>query len=122
MSNKALNLNTYTIQNIRKDMVECFDSDYNGDNGDEYWELSEEKNKKGEYKTLAKVGGFKTEAERFITEIYDEETDDVDNIESILAKVEECWGSQAEQFQFSVHSCHDEYGEDAYVVAISFLT
>ncbi len=122
MSNRQLDLTTYTIVDIKKDMVQCFDDDYNGANGSEYWELSEEKDKEREYISVAEIQGFETEAARFISEIYDEETDDITNIEAILDKVEECWGSHASQFNYSVTPCKDEEGEDAYVISIAMLT
>jgi len=122
MSNRKLDLTTYTIVDIKKDMVQCFDDDYNGTNGDEQWELSDEKDESGEWKTLAEVEGFETEAERLISNVYDDESDDITNIETILDEVEECWGSHASQFTYSITPCKDEEGECAYIVSIAMLT
>jgi hypothetical protein len=120
MSNRTLNLEIYTIQDIKKNMANLFDSDYNGDNGDENWEYSGEEDEDGREISLAEKLGFETEAERFISEIYDEESDDVTNIEVILEKIGDCWGSQADQFQYSVEPVG--YDNETYIVAIAMLT
>ena len=119
MSNRTLNLSTYTVEDIKKDMVCIFDSDYNGDNGDEYWELDDEATKDGEIITIAEKLGYETEADRFIDEIYDEEADDVTNIEAILEKVGDCWGSQASQFTYTVTPVG--YDNNEYAIAIAML-
>lgn len=119
MSNRTLNLNTYTVEDIKKDMTCIFDSDYNGDNGNEYWKLDEDAQKDGEIITKTEKLGYETEADRFIDEIYDEEADDVTNIEAILEKVKECWGDQASQFQYSVTPVG--YDNNEYAIAVAML-
>lgn len=119
MSNRTLNLQTYTVEDIKKDMVQIFDEDYNGGNGNEYWELDDLATKDGEIITKTEKLGYETEADRFIDEIYDEDADDVTNIEAILDKVGECWGSQASQFTYSVTPCG--YDNNEYVISIAML-
>lgn len=118
--NGTLILESYDISDIKKDMVQVFDADYNGLNGNEYWKLCDEAQKDGEIITIAEKLGYETEADRFIDEIYnDEENDDVTNIELILGKVKECLGDQASQFQYSITPVN--YSDDEYVVTVAYI-
>lgn len=120
MSHRTLSLSTAFIpkedSEMRKALSTLFDEDYNGGNGDEYWELSDQKDEDGEWIPLATVQGFETEADRFIDEIFSLEADDHTNIENVLDKVEACYGSHVSQFTYVV-----EDAEDGYSVAIAYL-
>ena len=120
MSHRLISLNTHFIpkedSEMRKALSSLFDEDYNGGNGSEYWELSDQNDKDGEPIPLAVLVGFNTEAERFVGEIFSLETDDETNIQNTLSKVEQCYGSHCSQFTSVV-----EEVEGGYSVAIAFL-
>ena len=121
MSHRTLNLSTFFLpkedSEMKKALVSLFDEDYNGGNGAEYWELSDQDGADGEPIPVATLQGFETEAERFIDEIFSLETDDQTNIENVLDKVEMCYGSHVSQFQYVV-----EEAEGGYSVAIAYLS
>ena len=126
MGYRQLNLQTFNIDkdNIKEGLVGLFDldSDYNGDNGDEYWEFSDQDDENGDPISLAVLEGFKTEAERFVHNIYSySHKNGVLNpqqcIASTLYKIEECHGSHSSQFTFNIAETDNEF-----VVAVSYLT
>lgn len=131
MGYRQLNLQTFNIDkdNIKEGLVGLFDldSDYNGDNGDEYWEFSDQKDEDGNPISLAVLEGFETEAERFVDGIYfdivneaqdkNEEPSAQKMITSTLYKVEECHGSHSEQFSFVIVETDFQF-----VIAVSYLT
>ena len=126
MGHKTNNLHTFTIgkEDIRQGLISLFDmdEDYNGGNGDEYWEFSDQKDEDGNLISLAVLEGFKTEAERFVHNIYTySHSDGVLNqeqcIASTLYKVQECHGDYSSQFNFSIVDAGFQF-----VVAVSYLT
>lgn len=126
MGQKTNNLHAFTIDkdNIKEGLISLFDmdEDYNGGNGDEYWEFSEEVDEEGSLISLAVLEGFKTEAERFVNNIYEySHKDGVLNqqqcITSTLYKVQECHGSHSEQFSFVIVETDFQF-----VIAVSYLT
>jgi hypothetical protein len=131
MGYRQLNLQTFNIDkdNIKEGLVGLFDldSDYNGDNGDEYWEFSDQDDENGNPISLAVLEGFKTEAERFVDGIYfdivneaqakNEEPTMQKMIASTLYKIQECHGSYSSQFTFNITETDNEF-----VVAVSYLT
>jgi hypothetical protein len=131
MGYRQLNLQTFNIDkdNIKEGLVGLFDldNDYNGDNGDEYWEFSDQDDENGDPISLAVLEGFKTEAERFVDGIYfdivneaqakNEEPTMQKMIASTLYKIEECHGSHSSQFTFNITETDNEF-----VVAVSYLT
>ena len=137
MGQKTNNLHTFTIDkdNIKEGLISLFDmdEDYNGGNGDEYWEFSDQEDEDGNLISLAVLEGFKTEAERFVDGIYfdivnganvisaftdkNEEPSAHKMITSTLYKVEECHGSHSEQFTFVINDLDDKF-----VIAVSYLT
>lgn len=126
MGHKTNNLHAFTIDkdNIKEGLISLFDmdEDYNGGNGDEYWEFSDQKDEDGNPISLAVLEGFKTEAERFVHNIYEySHKDGVLNqqqcIASTLYKVEECHGSHSEQFSFVIVETDFQF-----VIAVSYLT
>jgi hypothetical protein len=106
------------VENIKEDMVAIFDSDYNGDNGEESFEYWEQGTEDGI--PLAIEQGFKCEAERFINDIYNNTDDDVSNITGIMNKVIGCWGSEASQYQFAITPI-DVSGK-MYIISVSYLS
>ena len=131
MGHKTNNLHAFTIDkdNIKEGLISLFDmdEDYNGGNGDEYWEFSDQKDENGELISLAVLEGFETEAERFVDGIYfdivneaqakNEEPSTQKMITSTLYKVEECHGSHSEQFNFAIVETDFQF-----VIAVSYLT
>ena len=126
MGQKTNNLHAFTIDkdNIKEGLISLFDmdEDYNGGNGDEYWEFGEEVDEEGNLISLAVLEGFKTEAERFVHNIYTySHSDGVLNqeqcITSTLYKVQECHGSHSEQFSFVIVETDFQF-----VIAVSYLT
>jgi len=131
MGQKTNNLHAFTIDkdNIKEGLISLFDmdEDYNGGNGDEYWEFSDQKDENGELISLAVLEGFETEAERFVDGIYfdivneaqakNEEPSTQKMITSTLYKVEECHGSHSEQFNFAIVETDFQF-----VIAVSYLT
>ena len=131
MGHKTNNLHTFTIDkdNIKEGLISLFDmdEDYNGGNGDEYWEFSDQKDEDGNPISLAVLEGFETEAERFVDGIYfdivneaqakNEEPSAQKMITSTLYKVEECHGSHSEQFNFAIVETDFQF-----VIAVSYLT
>ena len=126
MGYRTNNLRTFVVNkdNFKKDLISLFDmdEDYNGGNGDEYWEMSDQVDKNGDLISIAKLEGYETEAERFVDNIY---TYSHENgklnmeqcISSILYKVEECHGSYSTQFDFEINDVGDKF-----VISISYLT
>ena len=126
MGQKTNNLQTFNINkdNIKEDLISLFDmdEDFNGGNGDEYWEFSEEVDEEGNLISLAVLEGFKTEAERFVHNIYTHShSDGVLNqeqcITSTLYKVQECHGDYSTQFIFAIVDTGPQF-----IVAVSYLT
>ena len=131
MGQKTNNLHAFTIDkdNIKEGLISLFDmdEDYNGGNGDEYWEFSDQKDENGELISLAVLEGFETEAERFVDGIYfdivneaqakNEEPSTQKMITSTLYKVEQCHGSHSEQFNFAIVETDFQF-----VIAVSYLT
>ena len=131
MGHKTNNLHTFTIDkdNIKEGLISLFDmdEDYNGGNGDEYWEFSDQKDEDGNPISLAVLEGFETEAERFVDGIYfdivneaqakNEEPSTQKMITSTLYKVEECHGSHSSQFNFAIVETDFQF-----VIAVSYLT
>ena len=131
MGHKTNNLHAFTIDkdNIKEGLISLFDmdEDYNGGNGDEYWEFSDQEDENGELISLAVLEGFETEAERFVDGIYfdivneaqakNEEPSTQKMITSTLYKVEECHGSHSEQFNFAIVETDFQF-----VIAVSYLT
>ena len=131
MGQKTNNLHAFTIDkdNIKEGLISLFDmdEDYNGGNGDEYWEFSDQKDEDGNPISLAVLEGFETEAERFVDGIYfdivneaqakNEEPSAQKMITSTLYKVEECHGSHSSQFNFAIVETDFQF-----VVAVSYLT
>ena len=126
MGQKTNNLHAFTIDkdNIKEGLISLFDmdEDYNGGNGDEYWEFSDQEDEDGNLISLAVLEGFKTEAERFVHNIYTySHSDGVLNqeqcITSTLYKVQECHGSHSEQFNFVIVETDFQF-----IVAVSYLT
>ena len=131
MGHKTNNLHAFTIDkdNIKEGLISLFDmdEDYNGGNGDEYWEFSDQKDEDGNPISLAVLEGFETEAERFVDGIYfdivneaqakNEEPSTQKMITSTLYKVEECHGSHSEQFNFAIVETDFQF-----VIAVSYLT
>jgi len=131
MGHKTNNLHTFTIgkEDIRQGLISLFDmdEDYNGGNGDEYWEFSDQEDEDGNLISLAVLEGFETEAERFVDGIYfdivneaqdkNEEPSGHKMITSTLYKVEECHGDHSSQFNFAIVETDFQF-----VVAVSYLT
>ena len=131
MGQKTNNLHAFTIDkdNIKEGLISLFDmdEDYNGGNGDEYWEFSDQKDEDGNPISLAVLEGFETEAERFVDGIYfdivneaqakNEEPSAQKMITSTLYKVEECHGSHSSQFNFAIVETDFQF-----VIAVSYLT
>ena len=131
MGHKTNNLHAFTIDkdNIKEGLISLFDmdEDYNGGNGDEYWEFSDQKDEDGNPISLAVLEGFETEAERFVDGIYfdivneaqakNEEPSTQKMITSTLYKVEQCHGSHSEQFNFAIVETDFQF-----VIAVSYLT
>ena len=131
MGQKENNLHAFTIDkdNIKEGLISLFDmdEDYNGGIGDEYWEFSDQKDEDGDLISLAVLGGFETEAERFVDGIYfdivneaqdkNEEPSAQKMITSTLYKVQECHGSHSEQFRFVIVETDFQF-----VIAVSYLT
>jgi len=127
MGHQTNNLHTFTIckDNIRQGLIFLFDmdEDYNGGNGDEYWEFSDQEDEDGNPISLAVLEGFETEAERFVDNIWSEAADKEEEpsahkmITSTLYKVEECHGNHSSQFNFSIVETDFQF-----VVAVSYLT
>ena len=63
MGQKTNNLQTFNVNkdNIKEDLISLFDmdEDFNGGNGDEYWEFGEEVDEEGNPISLAVLEGFK---------------------------------------------------------------
>lgn len=121
---KSLILKSFEINDIKKDLIYLFDNSLNGTDGNEYWELCSEAQKHGEIITIAEKRGFDSEAERFIDDIYDEEKDDVDNIELILNKAKECWLDYLEaecdtHWQFTINA--NNYSKDEFVISVAYI-
>lgn len=126
MGQKTNNLHTFTIDkdNIKEGLISLFDmdEDYNGGNGDEYWEFSDQEDEDGNLISIAKLEGYETEAERFVNNIHTYSHENgVLNMEqcitSTLYKIEECHGSHSEQFTFVINDLDDKF-----VIAVSYLT
>lgn len=126
MGQKTNNLHTFTIDkdNIKEGLISLFDmdEDYNGGNGDEYWEFSDQEDEDGNLISIAKLEGYETEAERFVNNIhtYSHENGVLNMkqcITSTLYKIEECHGSHSEQFTFVINDLDDKF-----VIAVSYLT
>jgi len=131
MGQKTNNLHAFTIDkdNIKEGLISLFDmdEDYNGGNGDEYWEFSDQEDEDGNPISLAVLEGFETEAERFVDGIYfdivneaqdkNEEPSAHKMITSTLYKVEECHGDHSSQFNFAIIETDFQF-----VVAVSYLT
>ena len=131
MGRKTNNLHAFTIDkdNIKEGLISLFDmnEDYNGGNGDEYWEFSDQEDEGGNPISLAVLEGFETEAERFVDGIYfdivneaqdkNEEPSAHKMITSTLYKVQECHGSHSEQFSFVIVETDFQF-----VIAVSYLT
>lgn len=120
MGYHTMNLHTFNIDKWSMDLLQFFnlDSDYNGVNGDEYWELSDLDGADGEPIPLCIVQGFKTEAERLLNKWDDPEADDHSRIGNILDKIGEfCHGSYSVSFTYEIEDI-----EGGYVVAVSYLT
>ena len=120
MSHREMNLHVYHIDKWAMDLVQLFDldADYSGENGDEYWEFTNKRDDKGELISLAVANGFKTEAERLLSEIDDHDSDDHTRIGVVLDYIAEfCHGSYSSQFTYEILE-----EEGGYSVAVSFLT
>lgn len=126
MGQKTNNLHTFIIDkdNIKEGLISLFDmdEDYNGGNGDEYWEFSDQEDEDGNLISIAKLEGYETEAERFVNNIhtYSHENGVLNMkqcITSTLYKIEECHGSHSEQFTFVINDLDDKF-----VIAVSYLT
>ena len=126
MGQRTNNLHTFIINkdNFKEGLVGLFelDSDYNGDNGDEYWEMSHENDENGDPISIAKLEGYETEAERLVNNIHtSSHENEVLNMEkcitSTLYQIEECHGSFSTQFNFVVNDLDDKF-----VISISYLT
>jgi len=131
MGHKTNNLHAFTIDkdNIKEGLISLFDmdEDYNGGNGDEYWEFSDQEDEYGNPISLAVLEGFETEAERFVDSIYfdilneaqakNEEPSAHKMITSTLYKVQECHGDHSSQFNFAIVETDFQF-----VIAISYLT
>jgi len=127
MGQKTNNLHAFTIDkdNIKEGLISLFDmdEDYNGGNGDEYWEFSDQEDEDGNPISLAVLEGFETEAERFVDNIWSEAADKEEEpsahkmITSTLYKVEECHGDHSSQFNFAIIETDFQF-----VVAVSYLT
>jgi len=107
MGYRDLSLRIFLLdkRNFKKELVSLFnlDSDYNGDNGPEYWTPSNKTDEGGEYIPLATVEGFETEAERLVEAIYDPGTDDERNIQAVLDHISECChGDYSSQFTYEI--------------------
>ncbi len=122
MSNRTISLRTYFVPKedgeMRKGLVSLFDGDedFNGGNGDEYWEMTDQEDEDGELISLAVSLGFETEAERFVDEIFSTDEDDLTNIQNVLDRVESCLGSYGTQFTTKI----DEV-EGGYSIAVAYL-
>lgn len=122
MGYSQMNLQTFTIDknNIKEGLVELFDldSDYNGDNGDEYWEMSEQDDENGDPISLAVIEGFETEAERLVDNIYNKDLKDKTKIEETLEHIDEfCHDSFSSSFKYQIMERDSEY-----IVSVSYLT
>ena len=127
MGQKTNNLHAFTIDkdNIKEGLISLFDmdEDYNGGNGDEYWEFSDQEDEDGNPISLAVLEGFETEAERFVDNIWSEAADKEEEpsahkmITSTLYKVEECHGDHSSQFNFAIVETDFQF-----VIAVSYLT
>jgi hypothetical protein len=117
MSHRENNLDVFVVE-IIEDMVTIFDSDYNGDNGDDSFEHWEQGTEDGI--PLAIEQGFNCEAERFIKDIYDNTDDDVSNITSIMNKVISCWGSEVSQYKFAITPT--DVSGTKYIISVSYLS
>ncbi len=116
MAYRDLGLRVYQVMDIKKDMVQIFDSDYNGDNGDEsfeYWELLEDGT------TLAASLGFETEAARLIDKIYDGRRTAINNMENIMEQVEMCWGSYCGAYEYIITPMNTVQG---YLISVAMTT
>ena len=107
--NNKLTITTFKV-NIRnpKDWVELFDTDYNGDNGEDsykYWELSDEIGEDEDYIPLALVEGYETEAERLANTVLSKDLDyewaDEEIIDGVMEKVIGCWGQYIQDYQYN---------------------
>ena len=122
MSNRTISLRTHFIakedSEMRKGLISLFDGDedFNGGNGDEYWEMTNKNNDEGKPISLAVSLGFETEAERFVNDIFSLDTDDITNIDNVLSQVESCLGSYGSQFTSEI-----EEVEGGYSIAIAYL-
>lgn len=122
MSHRTISLRTCFVpksdSEMRKGLISLFDGDedFNGGNGDEYWEKSNTLKDNGEFMSVAVSLGFETEAERFVDEIFSLETDDITNIQNVLDKLEVCLGSYGSQFTTEI-----EEVEGGYSIAIAYL-
>lgn len=117
---REISLHTFIVDKWAMDLLQFFDldSDYNGDNGDEYWEMSDQDDKNGDPIPLAIVEGHKTEAERLLKEWDDPDSDDHTRIGNILDNINEfCHGSYSYNFTYQIEEI-----EDGYAVAVAFLT
>ena len=123
MSNRILNLETYKVENIKKDMVKLFDSDYNGDNGVDSYEIWEQGVKECENEEdelpLAIELGFENEAERFIDNIYSDDDDDITNINAIMQKIVDCWGSHVDQYKYNITTINNGEG---YIISVAYMS
>ena len=63
MGYRTNNLRTFVVNkdNFKKDLISLFDmdEDYNGGNGDEYWEMSDQVDKNGDLISIAKLEGVR---------------------------------------------------------------
>ena len=137
MGQKTNNLHAFTVDkdNIREGLISLFDmdEDYNGGNEDEYWEFSDQEDEHGNLISLAMLGGFETEAERFVDsiclDIWNKAKDNGEDVSksyrdltqrmitSTLHKVQECHGSHSSQFDFIIVETDFQF-----VIEVSYLT
>tara|TARA_R110002074_G_scaffold136118_3_gene280845 strand:+ start:186 stop:587 length:402 start_codon:yes stop_codon:yes gene_type:complete len=133
MGHRTNNLRTFVIAKdnwFKTDLISLFDmdEDYNGGNGDEYWEMSDQVDKNGDLISVAKLEGYETEAERFVDNIYaySHENGKLNMkqcITSVLYKIEECHGDYSTQFNFAINDLGNTPGiSGKFVISISYLT
>jgi len=119
MSNRTISLHLFILQKNSLDLLQFFDldSDYNGDNGDEHWEMSDKKDKNGNPISLAVLEGYKTEAERILNKIDDQEQDDEWRIDNVINYVDKfCHGSYSSSWTYELKRI-----EEGYAVAVAYM-
>lgn len=114
-----VNLRTFVIDKSNVNLIQLFDmdSDYNGDNGSEYWEMSEEKDASGKLIPLATLEGYSTEAERLINKLDRADAPLEQRIATILNYIDKfCHGSFSSDFEWDTN----ELGEYC-VVSVAYI-